>query len=392
MIEEVETKKGKIILLGTAHVSKESVEEVEETIDKYNPDTVAVELDEKRLEALKNPQIWAEKDIFKAISEGNGYRLFFNFLLSVYQRKVGEDLGLKPGEEMLKAVELAEDKSLDVELIDRDINTTLSRAMSSLSFMEKMRILSSIIYSFFEDEEIDIEELKDEDMLHKVVSEFAGRFPGLKRSFIDERDDYMVERLLQIEQDTIVAVVGAGHLEGIKNNLEERRSYSPVIEKKNRVGKVESLSSATGLGWFKTLKYGFPAVVLGLFAYGLFGLGVDVAGMMFWYWFFMNGFFAVLGGIASLAHPLTLVLSFLAAPFTSINPALPAGLVAAWVENYVRPPRVEDLQEIGSISSYGALWRNRATKLVIIFLLVNLGSSIATFLGTGVLVSLSGLV
>ncbi|MDY6788451.1 MAG: TraB/GumN family protein [Candidatus Nanohaloarchaea archaeon] len=382
MREEVELDGRKIVLVGTAHVSQESVKEVEEAIEKYQPGKVAVELDEKRLKALRNPDAWENMDVFHAISEGQGYRLLFKFLLSIYQRKLGKELDITPGREMLEAVEAAEEREIDTALIDRDINITLKRAMDGLSVREKAFIAVSILEGFFYDEEIDVEELKDRDILHEVISEFAGRFPSLKKALIDERDSYMAERIMEAEEETVLAVVGAGHVEGIKRTLEQSEK-TPGPDKPVENNRKFSI--------LKTVKYGLPIAILALFLYSALYIGPGAAGTMFKYWFIMNGSMAALGALISLAHPLTILVSFIAAPFTSVNPALPAGLVAAYTENYVRSPRVEDLEGLGRIDTYTALWRNRATKILLIFFLVNLGSSIATFLGTGVLVWLAGI-
>lgn len=379
MIETVDLEDKKVVLLGTAHVSSSSVEEVGEAIEKYKPDKIGVELDEKRLESMREKDAWKETDIGEAIREGRGQLLFFNLLLSIYQRKLGEDV--EPGAEMVKAVEKAEEKAISYELIDRDIQTTLKRAFNSLNFFDKFRIFYNIVAGFLEKEEVDVEELKESDMINEVLEEFAGSFPKVKEVLIDERDSYMAEKILEAEGGTILAVVGAGHVEGIKKRLEQ-----------NKRADIDQLDSIeTNLSVLKIAKYAVPSAVILLFLYGVVVLGLGTAKEMFFQWFIFNASFAAVGALASLAHPFTVLVSFLAAPFTSINPALPAGMVASLTENKVRQPKVGDLEALGEIESYRELWRNQATRLLLIFFLVNLGSSIATFIGAGALANLAGL-
>ncbi len=381
MIEELEVGGKKVVLVGTAHVSEESVQDVKEAVDKYRPDTVCVELDKERLRSLREEDAWQDRDVAKAIEEGNGYLLLFQFLLSVYQRRLGEEIGLEPGEEMLEAVEVAEENDIPVELVDRNLNETFRRAMDSLSFFEKMKLAHSLLEGFFlPQEEIDIEDLKDRDVLHEVITEFAGRFPELKKVFIDERDVFMAEKIRDADGDTVVAVVGAGHLEGIKNALQSRAT-----------DETEQLEGRS-FDWFTAVRYGMPLLIVGVFVYGFFNVGKAAAQDMFIYWFALNSVAAAIGAVVSFAHPLTVIASFFAAPFTSVNPAVPAGLVAMYVENTVRKPRVKDMQELGAIAGFGEMWKNRATRLLLVFFFVNLGSSIATFTASAYLVKLAGLV
>ncbi|MDY6777507.1 MAG: TraB/GumN family protein, partial [Candidatus Nanohaloarchaea archaeon] len=383
MIEQVTVNGKQVVLVGTAHVSDQSVTEVEEAIEEFAPDRICVELDASRLQSLRDQEAWKGKDITDAIAEGDGYMLLFNIVLSIYQRRLGEEYNIEPGAEMLEAIQRAEEGSIPFSLIDRDINITLKRALNRLSVLEKARLVSSVVEGFFESEEIDVEELKEQDILHEVITEFAGRFPSLKEVLIDERDSYMAQRIMEAEGETIVAVVGAGHIDGIRAHLQEQR------EERFSIDDLEAVDQ--GRNWFTVIRYAFPALIIGVFFYGLFNLGTSVAREMLFYWFALNGSFAAVGAFLAFAHPVTVAVSFIAAPFTSVNPAVPAGLVAAYAENMFRPPRVEDMESLGEIARFGDLWHNRATKLLLVFMLVNLGSAIATFLGAGVLLKLSGL-
>ncbi len=382
MRNEIKVDGTTVVLLGTAHVSEHSVTEVEDTITEIDPDRVCVELDEGRLAALREEDTWQDRDVASVIADGDGYMLLFNVLLSIYQRQIGADLDIRPGAEMLAAVDAAEAAGKESDLIDRDINVTLKRAMNGLSILEKLRLMNTAIEGFFIEEDIEVEELKDEDMLHQVVTAFAGRFPHLKEVLIDERDVYMAQRIREIDADTVLAVVGAGHLEGIKARLQEE------AEQDTR----DLEATDPGFGWFRTAKYIIPAAIVGMFAYGAFNLGSAVATDMLIYWFGLNATTAALGAVAARASLLTVLVAAIGAPFTSINPAMPAGLVAAYAQNRADPPRVEDMEGLGEIATYRAMWSNRATKLLLVFFFVNLGSAVSTFIGAGVLARLAGLV
>ncbi len=382
MKEKVKVDGKEVVLVGTSHVSKKSVDEVKEAIELHNPDKVCVELDERRYRTMTGEEDWEDKDISKIIKEGDGNLLFFKVLLSIYQRKLGEEYDISPGSEMLAAIEEAERQGIEFSLIDRNINITFDRARSELTFFEKMKLLYAGLESFFvQDDELNIEELEEEDVLETVINKFSDKFPVLKEVFIDERDTFMSKKIREEEGEVILAVVGAGHLKGIKENLSSPEKNEGIVEK------VDKRFNA-----FKLLKYGVPAFVIGLFVYGFLNMGFETGIRMFNLWFFMNGILAAVGALVAKSHILTVITTFFAAPFTSINPALPAGLVASFVENSVRKPRAKDMEHLVSISSFKELWGGRATKLLLIFFLVNLGSSIATFIGAGTLARVIGLV
>jgi pheromone shutdown-related protein TraB len=381
MIEHVELEGRKITIVGTAHVSSASVSDARSAIEEHEPDTVCVELDESRLRALREEDEWKSKDVWQTIVDGDAYLLLFNILLGIFQRRIGEEYDVSPGREMLASVEAAEEAGVDVALIDRDINLTLKRAMARLSLLEKYRLLTSMIAGFFEsDEEFDIEEFKEKDVLHEVMTDFAGRFPRMKEVLIDERDSYMAEKIRQAPGDRIVAVVGAGHVEGITEQLSERHELAVLEEVPD------------GFRWYHALKYVFPLFILSMFVYGFFQLGSQVAQDMLLYWIGMNAFLGSLGAVVALAHPLTVLVAGLVAPVASVNPMSPTGLFAAYAENRMRGPRVEDMEGLAEITGYRELWGNRAARLLLVFFLTNLGSSIGSFGAAALLARLSGLV
>ncbi|MCJ7429079.1 MAG: TraB/GumN family protein [Candidatus Nanohaloarchaeota archaeon QJJ-5] len=377
MIETVDLEDKTVILVGTAHISQQSVETVNEVIEDHRPDRVCVELDQSRKQSMED-EGWGDRDIKEVLRQGDGHLLLFNIILSIYQRRLADDIDIEPGAEMLAAIDTAEQHEIPVSLIDRDINITLKRTLSSLSWLEKIRLLTTAVEAFFTDEQADIEDIENDDIIYEIIEEFAGSFPHIKQTIIDERDQYMAQRLREADGETIVAVVGAGHVAGIAEELR----YNGVISTDALEQTDESRSVRKGV------KYAVPAVILGLFAYGLWSEGIGVAGDMLIYWVGFNAFFGGLGAVLSKAHPLTTIVTAIAAPFTSVNPALPAGLVAAYTENRMRPPLADDLASIGDITAIKELWGNSATRLLVLFFLVNLGSSIATFIGFGVILRL----
>ncbi|MDY6769086.1 MAG: TraB/GumN family protein [Candidatus Nanohaloarchaea archaeon] len=366
-----------IILVGTAHVSGDSVDEVQSVIREEEPDAVAVELDQNRYDALVNDTGWAEMDVSAALEEGKGGMLVANVLLSVYQRKLGERLDIDPGADMLAAVDAADTAGVPVRLIDRDIGATLQSALETLTLWDKTRLATGILAALFTGETVseeDIEQLKEQDVLTAAVQELGEAYPGIKQAFIDERDTYMAEQLRRIDAETVVAVVGAAHVDGIVQALQHPSPPAATAPQRSRRLPVLPL-----------FKYGIPALIVGMLAYIFLYIGIAAGSQAFAVWFLLNGAFAAAGAMAARAHLATILASFLAAPFTSINPALPSGLVAAYVEARFDPPQVRDLEAVGEVSSLRAFWSNTALNLVLVFMLVNLGSSIASYLGAGYL-------
>ena len=366
MKENLEINGKNITIVGTAHISQESRDEVRDTIETVRPDLVAVELDQSRFDSLRDDSGWKDLEISEAIRDGKGNLLLLNLILSIYQRKLGLEEGMKPGAELMAAVDRAEEMDIEYALVDQDINKTLNRAISSLSILDKLRIVASMILPS-DEEEMDIESLKDGDMLGTLIQELEDEFPELKRVFLDERNSYMAEKLLEKEFDSAVVVVGAAHVEGLKEELKkEKRDFS--AEEVNR------------LPWMKIANYGFTALVflgLGFSFYSSFEQGINNLGI----WIGANSILAMIGAIIARSHPLTWIISFIASPLTSVNPVLPAGLVAAYSEAKINSPKVEDLETITDIESYRELWDNQVGIILLTFLLVNLGS------GAGALIS-----
>lgn len=366
MKKELTVEGRDITLLGTAHVSKQSMEEVKSVIDTEDPDLVAVELDDPRLQSLRNKSGWREMDLSEAIKEGKGGMLFANLMLSIYQRRIGLEEGVEPGKEMLSAFEKAEEKGIDTALIDRDIGETLERLRSELSLWQKYMLIASVFVG--DEEQVDVEDVKQPKTIEKLIEELGDRFPAFKRVLLDERNRYMARELLERDFEHAVVVVGAAHIEGLEKELQ-----SPA---------EEDIQHRTS-NWpvLKIIKYGFPLVALATLGLTFFFNQCkfqEVAVI----WVGFNAILAGLGAIIARSHPLTILSSVVAAPFTSLDPAIGAGYVASYVEAKYYPPTVEELENLPYVTEFKQLWYNQAGRILLALVFVTLGSAAATFLGT----------
>ena len=360
-----------IILLGTAHVSEESADLVADVIIDERPDTVCVELCESRYQAMTQENRWKDTDLIKVIKEKKAFLLLSNLMLAAFQKKIGKKLGIKPGAEMLRAVKTAESVDAKIHLADRDIRTTLSRAWRLMGLWTKIKLLTQLITSFGEVDSIekaDIEKMKEKDVLETLLAEIGDLLPELRRVLIDERDQYLAAKIRTAPGEKIVAVVGAGHVPGIQKQWNE-----PVD--------LEALEVLPPKGKFLGfLKWGIPAVVIGLIILGFFMAGADAGSHMIKWWVLANGVFAGLGAAIALAHPLTVLSAIVASPITSLNPMIAAGWVAGLVEIFLRKPKVKDFERLPEdISSIKGFWKNKITRVLLIVVLTNMGSSLGAF-------------
>ncbi|HPR41505.1 MAG TPA: TraB/GumN family protein [Candidatus Methanofastidiosa archaeon] len=372
-----------VLIVGTAHISKKSREEVKDTILENRPDIIGVELDEGRYSNIMDKDSWKNKDIYKIIREGKSHMFLANVMLSNYQKRLGEELGTTPGAEMMEAIELAGESS-ELALLDRDINITFKRAWKNMSLREKLKILYSIMFSFLEEgEEINeemIEKIKEEDMLNSMLEELSGEIPNIKSTLIDERDAYIAGKIKEVlkgkDNKKMVAVVGAGHMNGIVSGLErdiDTRSLETI---------------PPGRSYLKIVMWAVPLLFVSLLVWGFFAHGSDVTLTMLKRWFLINGTLSAIGAICALGHPISAVVSFLVAPFTSLNPTVAAGWFAGLSEAYLRKPKVKDFEELSSISSIWDLWRNKITRTLLVVAFANLGSTIGTVIAFPYLASL----
>lgn len=369
----------KITLVGTAHVSRESVEEVRETVLRERPDYVALELCEPRMEALTKKRRWEETPITELIRGNKAYFLLGYSLLSSFERKLGEKTGVRPGDEMLAGAKAAEEVGAEVRLVDRPIAITLKRAWKKSGFREKLRIMKEFLFSIFGMEEIDeeaIEELKREDVLSEMMRELARMAPSAKRVLIDERDQYIAGKLGELDGDT-VAVVGKGHKRGIERLLESGG--------KADFEELESVPESR-FKW-RWVFYGMTLAILGLFLW--VGLSNPAKLPEYWaWWSIINVVFSAIGGALALAHPLSIVIGALSSPITSLVPTIGAGWVGGLVEAKLRRPTVKDFNGLRDLRGIRDFWGNKFTHLLLVVSFINLGSMLGTFVALPYLLSL----
>ncbi len=381
-----------VVLVGTAHVSGESVKAVEDAVARYKPDVVAVELCEQRYNALKNEKRWEETDILEVVSSGRTHLFLLQILLANFQRKIGEDVGVKPGAEMLKAIEAAEKSGAKVLLADRDIKVTLKRAMDSMSLTEKAKVLWGFMDGFLEGQKVDeklIEKLKEKDVLSELMEELAVETPSIKRVLVDERDRYIAAAVHMCDAKTIVAVVGAGHMEGVKKRLRELDSEAGVVVSHSHSVQGEevkrpdrTMKRISAVSWLIMLAFA------ALLAAGFMQHGGEMTANMIAKWFLITGTCSAAGAALALSHPLTILSAFIAAPFTTLHPAIAAGWVAGYVELHIRRPRVVDFKNLMQLKSASDYWHNRVVKLILVVAFTNLGASLGSFIGLTYMASL----
>ncbi|MGD8256560.1 MAG: TraB/GumN family protein [Desulfobacterales bacterium] len=380
MVHHLECDSKTVILVGTAHVSKESAKQVSQVIQDEQPDTVCVELCQSRYQALRQKERWQDTDIIKVIKEKKSFLLLSNLLLASFQKRIAKKLDIKPGEEMIEAVKKAEEIGAEVHLADRDIRTTLSRTWHLMGFWSKIKLLFQMILSIGEVEDIkeeDVEKMKQEDVLETLLAEVGKSLPILKDILIDERDQYLAEKIRTAPGQKIVAVVGAGHVQGIKNYWNETIDL-PKLEQ------LPPKNKTTGL-----LKWIIPGAILVMFIAGFFYGGMEAGKDMIIWWVAANAVLAGIGAIIALAHPATILSSMLAAPLTSLNPMIAAGWVSGLVEAFSRRPKVKDLENLPEdILSFRGFWKNKVTRILLVVVFTNLGSSIGTFVAFPVIVKL----
>ena len=363
----------KILLIGTAHISQSSVDEVNTVINQVKPDTVCIELCSSRYQAMLAKDQWKNMDIFKVIREGKSFLLFANLIMTAFQKRLGSKLGVKPGSEMFEAANVAEKLNSELVLADRDVKITLQRTWRGMPFWGKMKVLGQLLASLFIREEIskeEIEKLKESDALSEAMKMLAEQSPEMKRILIDERDQYMAEKIRQSMGKLIVAVVGAGHVKGLTAELEN----------KHNLAELESVPpTGKAVAW---LKWGIPALIIALIVYGFFTVDTDVSIEMIQRWFLINGTLSALGTAAAFGHPITIAAAFVAAPFTSLNPTIAAGWVAGLVEALLRKPQVRDFENLADdITHLRGFWQNNITRILLVVIFANLGSAIGTFAG-----------
>ena len=369
-----------ITLLGTAHVSKASADKVQELIATGKYDAVAVELCPSRHRVIVNPDAMAQMDLFQVIKNGQASMVTASLALGAFQQRMAEQFNIEPGAEMRVAIKDAQAAKLPVLLIDREIGTTLKRIYRNVPWWKRFTLFAGLIESVISKEKFsaaEIEKLKEGDVLESSFAQFAENEKDLFRPLISERDEYMSARLIKECSENnyqhILAVIGAGHLNGMVQQLETQSITNPD----ERIAQLDTIPASSQ--WFKFIPWIIVALILAGFVIG-FTRSPEIGTAMIVDWIVINGGLSALGAALAFAHPLSILTAFLAAPLTSLNPTIGAGMVVAAVETFLRKPKVGDFNRLrADTTSLKGWWRNRVTRILLIFILSTLGSAIGTY-------------
>ena len=365
-------------LLGTAHVSHASVDAVRTAIDTGLYDQIAVELDPQRLQALSDPESLAKLDLVKVLREGKTAVFAANLALAGYQRRLAEKLGIEPGAELKVAAAEARSRDLPLHLIDRDVGITFRRAMRSLGWWGRAKIGAGLVAGMLAHEDVaeaDIEKLKEGDMLESAFGEFAEQTPGLYETIIAERDRYMAARLRESASHgrEVLAVVGAGHLQGLARHLREDMQ-SPTLVREQ----LDFLPKKSSIPWFTIA---LTTLIVGSFAYGFWRGGFDVGADLILQWVLFTGGLGATGCLLAGGHPLSIITAFIAAPLKPFHPGVPSGTFSALVEARIRKPTYGDFLALrDDVQSLGGWYRNRVARVLVNFMLTNLGTAIGVWI------------
>ena len=376
-----------ITLVGTAHVSAESVAEVENTIRELKPDSVAIELDEKRADSIRNKDKYRNLDIIKVLRRGEGFLLLANLVLASFQRRMGKNVGVNPGDEMLAAMRVADELGIPSVMADRQIQITLKRAWAKNSFWGKCKLLATLLSSAFSKEDMseqDIENIKEKNEMDSMMNELADFMPVVKEVLIDERNVYLAQHIWDSPGNSVVAVLGAGHLDGVVENLEKIAAGQPVELEQIDVVPPKS-GFAKFAGWI------IPILIVGLIVSGFIYGGTQLGTKMIKSWVLWNGTCAAVLTLLAAGHPVTVLVAFLSAPITSLCPFIGCGFVTAIVQAFICKPKVRDMETLQDDVTFIGFYKNRILRILLIFILSSLGSSVATFIsGADIIGSLAG--
>lgn len=378
------------ILLGTAHISHESIVQVTTSIRDEAPDCVAIELDEQRYASMKNPEAWKNLDIVKVLKGGQGFVLMANLVLASFQKRMGADVGVKPGEDMKAAITVAEEMNVPAVMVDRPIQMTLKRAWAKNSLWGKCKLLAVLLSSAFEKSEIsaeEIERLKNESEMDSMMNEIAEYLPAVKEVLIDERDRYLASRIWDAKVNgeaakKIVAVLGAGHLPGVVRHL-EALAAGTVSSDTTEISQLPP----SGIGG-KVAGLVFPVLIVGLIVAGFFTGGARASLDMLVQWVLWNGSLAALGALVAGGHILTVLAGFVGAPLATLNPVVGVGLFTGLVQAWVNKPKVEDMERLSDdATSIKGVYKNRILRVLLVFFLSSIGGVIGNFIAVPSLVA-----
>jgi pheromone shutdown-related protein TraB len=387
----VERDGTRFTLLGTAHVSRASLDAVRAAIDSGEFDTVAVELDPQRFQSLTDPDALARLDLVQVIRSGRTALFAANLGLAAYQRRLAEQLGIEPGAELKAAALEARERGLDMRLVDRDVGITFKRASQRLGWWGRAKLAGGLVTALFADEEVageEIEKLKQGDLLEASFSEFAGDNPALYEAVIAERDRYMAANLRAIaleaqppRQDAagvarreVLAVVGAGHLKGLARHLGEDDVAPDIVR-----ADLESVAEKSSIPWFTI---GLAVFLFGGFAWGFWHGGFSVGADLLLYWVLLTGTLGAIGCAVAGGHPLSILAAFVSSPVTPLHPALASGMVSALVEARMRKPTYADFMALREdVNTLRGWWRNRVARVLLNFFLTSMGTAIGVWIG-----------
>jgi len=424
-IVELERDGHKITILGTAHVSQSSADKVEELLLSGDYDVVAIELCDSRYKSIMDPDALAKMDLFQVVRQGKATMVAANLALGAFQQRMADELNIKPGAEMRIAIDIAEKQGISLKLIDRDITTTLKRVYRNVPWWQRMNLIMGLLASVVSSQKVseeEIEKLKSGDVLESVFAQFAEEAEAIYRPLVDERDQYMAAKI-QLEVDAtpfknMLVVIGAGHLIGMTNYLThtgawkfsdtDALSSESAGDKNQTVDSEQQKNSKSKFNrdeeqlvmvtkqpetvierlllipskanWLKYIPWLIVALIFFGFALG-FSRNTDLGWQLVIEWVVLNGGLAAIGAIFALAHPVTILTAFVAAPLTSLNPTIGAGMVTGAVEAYIRKPRVSDFSRLRKdTAQLKGWWKNRVTRVLLVFIFSTIGSAIGTYL------------
>ena len=378
-----------ILLVGTAHVSPESVAEVRKAIEDFKPDVVAVELCDRRYKTLMDKKSWENTPVTKLLKDRNAYVFIAQSFLASYQRRLGDKFGAEPGSEMLAAIKAAEERGLRVMMADRDITVTLKRAWKKMSLREKWRIVWTMLQLPFMDyeeemKEVDLKELMKEDALTSMMNELKELAPTVAEVLLFERDTYLARNIAEGGKDKrILAVVGAGHLKGVKEKIERIQAG----EKFPSNAELETLPPK-GFPWGKTIGWAITVLLVVLLVWIGIRSGPKASLEAFGWWFLIHAILSAVFCAIARGHPYSIATAFVASPFTAIHPGLAAGWFSGLVEAKYRTPTVKDWQDMGLINTTKDFFNNRVIRVLMVAALTNVGSMLGTFIAMPYLIRL----
>jgi pheromone shutdown-related protein TraB len=385
-VRRLELHGKQILLVGTAHISSDSVEEVRQAIREEKADHVCVEIDAGRFATMTEKQSWEKLDIIKVLKEGKGFLMLANLVLASFQRRMGKDLGIIPGEEMKAAVDEAQIDGIPYSFCDREVQTTLRRAWSRSNLWNKSKLLATLLASTMSNEKLsaeEIEKLKDKSVLDEMMAQLASYLPSVKEVLIDERDRFLATKIFQAPGSRIVAVVGAGHCDGISEWLRRLDDGSVTTD----LSDIESVPPKRHIGVI--VGWIIPAAMLALIVLGFIKSGVTASLGLLAKWLIIHGLGAAIGTIIALGSPLAILTAFVCSPVVILKPFLSIGILAALVEAWSRKPQVRDFENLSAdILSIRGFYRNKITRILLVFFFASLGGAIGNFISLPIIGSI----